>query len=181
MAGGSRSTLATQIRMAASSHSLMPSLGSRCPPQPCSREFASFIFSFREVVSLGQMKQLVGPAAGQSPGRSRGRCCNGARVCPMAAGAGQGGDARLRHTGTSTCSLERRTGSPLAFSLPAQGPQQEHPGAVTELSHVPKAEGAQQPLCQPSCPAPAAGSRMGRQAQGQGTRQPSPGNAPLST
>ena len=65
-AGGSRSTQAARIRRAASFHSLTSTLGSRCPLQPRSREFASLIFSFREVVSLGQMKQLVGPAAAQS-------------------------------------------------------------------------------------------------------------------
>lgn len=104
----------------------------------------------------------------------------------MAAGVEQGASARLRDTRTSTCSPHQRTGSPLAFPLPAQGAKQEHPGAVTEPSHVPKAKGALPPLRQPlPTPCLQPGARLGVQAQGWGTwcgcEQLSPGSTLRST
>ena len=60
-----------------------------------------------------------------------------------------GTGARLQDTGTSTCSWDQRSGSPLTFPSQRKDQRQEHPAAVTEPSHVPKAKGALQPLCQP--------------------------------
>lgn len=77
-------------------------------PSPAAGNWRHLVLSFGEVASLGQMEQLVGPAVGDSAAAGPG-------FCPMAAGVGQGGGDR--HTRTSICSPERRTGIPLTFPL----------------------------------------------------------------